>query len=834
MKYRFPRLFILLFSIPIFSACYKSLPQSLPLEIALPQTPTLTGTTGGQEYDFVTPSSTPDQNSVAEITPTQVLSSTEATTFNPTIQSTPTLAVTLPPIPADPSIITLTHPAALTLAHIQLSRSSQILYSNTPIDALLYPAYHDILDYEWKHSYTPGVDFDQILAIIPNFYDHSQGRLTENMLKDVIGDFVVAKLNEQTYPLEDRGTYTLTGFSGRSYRVEIDGDPLSEWLIHIQNPDGYYLGEDSFWVTLDQGDENQYLRLENEVPWQYGFSSVDNPRGVIADLTGDGLTDIAISDQTPLSSGAFQTIHIAKGSAQGFSIITPSIEIETSDLPDTSTTVYEWVLPTEGKLPYLRVETSTQTPGWPCQIMATAEYHWAGAEFQAIDSTPQIPVTTSCAIAQALQESSASNYPGAIQWLETALEHPSDSTAEVQVFILYRLALNHLLGGQNKIAEIYLDRIGEVARSGSTAIAPALNEQIETLQADKSLTAYRLCQAAESLVTIDKTTPWDPVRGIKTYAYTGFQQGYPTPLCDTYQLQIAFLNARFPNPQASFPTELKADGFPFLYALDLYSSDSDIYWMVITQDDDPHLLVSPNQTSQEKPGSVLSFLGNANGRWEVIFSTPLGDKPLYNLTDLTGDGVLDLGFAQPALNPDWNPCETNQIPYDLFVISAIEKRWLIPFSDAVCLSGGGEPEFPSILADADHDGVIDIIAITLKSELFDLRFLAETQGPISIPPNWHKLLYRTANIDYLLTELTNRLLSATDLVPMRKDIDLYLNRWQKQDELERYLQAQLTYLSALQCEMTGDFENAQVLFYQVWEAYPDTIWANLASTRLDS
>lgn len=823
----------MLLSIPIFSACYRSISQARPFLIASPQTPTLSIPSEGQHSNLLVITSTSPSNSEAETFPAPSTPSPESTNPTPTIQTTPTLAVTLPPIQASSTAYTLTHPTSETLARFQLSRSSQFLYSNTSIDALLYPTFHTLLNYEWDISYIPGIDYNQIMPMIPNFYDHSQGRLTNTMLMDVIGDLVVSQLNEESYLLEDRGNFSLAEFSGRSYRVDIDEDSRPEWLIQVQNPDGYYLGEDSFWITLDQQVNNQYKPLENQIPWQYGFSSIENPKGVITDLTGDGLTDIAIAEQTPQAGGDNITIHIAQGSPHGFATITPSIDLEKSDLPGASTEIFEWVFPPGEEIPFLRVQTSTQSSGWPCKIETQSEYFWVGGLFQAIESEPEIPNTPSCAIAQALEEGFKSDYPAAIQLLEKALHNPSGLSNEEQIFILYRLALDQLLENQQEAAVKYLDDISKLANSGSSEIAQVLHDRIEPLLVQETLTPYRLCLAAESLSAIDTNTLWDPIGGIRSYPYVGYTQGYPTPLCDTYQFQVEYLNASFPDPQAGFPADLKADGFPFLSSLDLYSSDSESYWLLVTEDNDLNLIFDPTQISRREPDRVVSILGFENGRWERVYSSPLSESTYFNLIDLTGDRAIDFGFAQSALNPDWNPCEIDQTPYDLFVISSLEKGWLIPFSDAFCLPAGEDPDFASILVDKDHDGTIDLIANTLEEELFDLRLLAETNGPESITNNWYKMLYRTANIDYILTELTNQLLSTSDQMPIRKEIQVYLNRWQPQSELERYILAHLTYLFALQYEMTGDFKNARDHFYQVWQAYPDTVWANLASTRLD-
>lgn len=825
-------IFLLIFTI-LVTACFRSIPQ-FQLEQIVSATPK-NQIQINEIFLEMSPTPTPLETFILprNQSPSPTIHPPLTAYSTSTPQPTPTIQVPLKLIQTGSSGYSLSYPSPEKLIKLQLSRSSQFLYSNTQIDELLYPSFHTIIDFEWKEVYPKFGDPTELVKLIPNYYDHINGRLTNSMLIDIIGDYFIHLLNVHQIRIENNKPFQVDEFSGIGYQLEIDGDLTPEWLIKIQNPNGYYLGEDSFWITIDQESVIQYRRLENQIPWQYGFSTLISPTENSTDLTGDHIPDIVVIDDSMNPGGPQFTAHIAMGSPQGFFSIPSSPLVDPLSAFKNSFVSYDWLISSETELPALELNTTSEIGSWPCKVIETKVIQWVDGIEQVKEYPPVIPDTADCDIAQSLESGSPGNYQVRIQVLNNALSHSDELIPEVRLFVIYRLALLHLLDNEKDKADYFLDQIDEIAKKGSPSIATSLMDEIRPLRSNQSLNPYHLCLAAEAISSFTPADPLDSSTQMKNISYIGFPEGYPTHLCDTYQMKADFLHWASPYPDDSLSDELTTAAIPYLQTMKLTNNPQNPLWIVILQDDLPENNLASLTLMENTPERFISVYGFLGDEWQEIHVSHNSAPVSINGKDLTKDGIVDFILAQPSRNNNGNPCVGEEL-IDIFMITPVYEQWLIPFSVKICSPSPSFLDYEAILQDEDGNGIVDKVTQYYERHLFDLTLLGDINlaQPAILTQEWYPTLYSLTNKDYISTEFTKRTVSHNYDESLRSEIEHYLRRWDGDDQADKYIRAQLKYLLAIIFKREGDDESAALQYYDIWRHQPDTIWAYLASNRL--
>lgn len=783
-----------------------------------------------------TPTITPSQGLKTPI-PTITTTSTfqpfpEGLQDTPDPQPTPTLQVSLPNLPGNESSTILIDASPEILIKLQLSRTGQFLYSNTQLDELLYPAIHEVIDFEWRRSYTHTNFSSDWFSLIPNFFDHSNGRLTNSMLTDLVGDYVIDQLNQDKWDLANKSSYTLPYFSGRVYAVEIDGDKTSEWLVEITNEDGFYLGENSFWITLDQNEKGNYRRLQNQIPWIYGKSYLDNPKGRVEDINGDGIVDIAILEESSALGDSNSRIHIARGGPDGFSLLQTSLNQDPLISPGSYNTIYQWGLSPDNGLPVLKITTIQLLNPWPCEISTQKEYQWVGNLERVTGYQTIIPETPICALAQAFSQDKAIEPAARISFLKATVHHPDGLSPEYQVYALYQMALLSSLAHEDGETRDYLNLLNSQSNPPSHPIASNLMERIRPLLQDDIIGAYQLCLAAESISGGISIIP-----GSTSYPYVGYQEGYPLPLCDSREIITDVLNAIRFEPNLSPESQLQSAGLPVVL-LQKIGVENSVNWLAVIQSKTPYISLDQTRAGKASNGAELLFFWFTPDQGGNLINTLSGvnflESILINHLDLTGDGIIDFALAFPTQNPGWANCDETDIPIDLYLITSLKGNWLVSFTYTLCLPEKETLDFTLVLQDQNNDGIVDLVANDFEQNLFDLTLLPDLppDQPIQIYKPWYWGLYQQVNIDYLLNDLTLRTLSTPASSGIQSEIFYYLNQWGSFKLFSTDIRAHLNYLLALRYEFVGDHPKAIHYYYDIWKNQPDTIWAYLASSRL--
>jgi hypothetical protein len=777
----------------------------------------------------ITPTPTPN------FLPKFTLTNSPTIPANNTLMPTPTLQVILPEIQGDETQYILKKPSIETLIKLQLSRTSQLLYSNTPLDWLLYASFPDVLDFEWERTYSQHLFTPEIIGLIPNFYDHSRGRLTTNMLIDLIGEWVVYTLNHSQVHLYDQKTNTTGNFNLLPFQVEIDDDPTPEWVINVSDPGGYYLGEYTFWIAIEEIAAGDITRLEMQIPWQYGESNLASPKGYIGDLTGDGITDIAIIEEITNPSYTQMLAYINKGSESGFEAISSSINIFFDEFHSTTQVEYQWQKFPDNELPALVVTTSNKLLSWDCTIQSLQYYQWVGGQESVIETKTQIPDSSTCAIAQSFMEQS-SNRNVAIQLLRHALDLANNLSPEYQVYILYRLALLSALSGDDSNAREFIDRIAVFSLKDNTKIATAIMKEIEPLLGEDIIYPYKLCLSAEA-IALDIPANFF-VNGALTpyaYPYQGFSKGYPEPLCDTRQIQITALSAIQFNPEKSPVPQLLEAGFPVKYASPIPVNKS-TGWFVLIEDDNPDFLIDQPLELRDNDQLTCFRFTKEQGWMELLALEFTYDTITIDDKDVTGDGIPEINIVYPFLYQ--SDCGRDETPYSFFITTAIYKNWILSYNDPqryICQSNDQPSNIFPFLVDLNNDGFSDWIIQNLEDQLYDVSLL----GEISIQNHWlvHNLpasdLDSIINKRVIIHQLNKSFLSSNNSHELRSEIKSFRERWGSNDVFGININAQLGYLLALSYEIEGDENIAVEFFFDIWQNQPETIWAYLSASRLE-
>jgi hypothetical protein len=757
---------------------------------------------------------------------------------------------TLPIIRGDVGNYSLKSPDLETIIKLQLSRSGQTVYSDTQLDDLLYPAFQNVISFEWSNAYTHSLYSEKLLNFIPNFYDHTRGHVTNRMLTDLIGDHLTRLLNDNQSTFYNQESYRLDNFYGNVFPIEIDGDSTHEYLLEIKDKSGYYLSNYSFWITLDRNEEGEYKRLTNQLPWISGSSSILSPDTQFLDLTGDGFEDVILLESECNLGICDQEIHIAMGEETGLYWLSSLENI--LDNTDLSATYWYDIKVKTNPINHLPVISLTQFRdiGWDCVSSLTHEYQWIDGQ-ESVDIHPEVfykkvdkPALiedfisnenqhAKCLIAKSLDSDLSEDTTTQIHILEAGFDLVDTLSPADQVFLLYRLGLLYSLLGDRVKTKTYIDHLNQSATQYSIPIAQSLMVELSDLPTDK-INPYTLCIAAEKIAIPKNDILQNELIDKRKFVYDGFNEGYSAPLCDTRDILSNFLNSLSLSSNLSLEQSLRDNSIPFRLVNQMKPEVSKTTWVVVLEEDDPFAL-NQNETKLDDDNELQVYLYSEDSGWQFITSFKNSQILSTNLTDLTGDEIIDFAFTLPSQTPERSLCYSDEKPIDLFLISSLDREIIISFTDTLCLQGNQSPDLSIFLKDEDGNGILEIIEDYLEEELFDLSLITEVDK--SMGPTIHQIPYpqlaQYMNKDVVLTQLTNHVLRGGNLSNTIERIWWYLEIWGKDDDLGEYITAQLQYLLALSYQGIGDNNKAIKMFFNIWSNQSNTTWAHLASSHLE-
>lgn len=789
------------------------------------------------------PSSTPLVQTDEFVTqPVQTLKPTVTATQSPSIASTPALTptgtpvVTLPAIQGNSDNYQLTISAPENLIRILREHTSQNGSTSEEIRELQSLTLSDVINHEWRRSYSSDAYSQKLFELLPISYE--EGRLPDEILVDVIGDAVVDYLNRESITLQNDIFFEMLPIYslGKAYKVEIDRDNLPEWLINVESPS--YFGNGSIWLTVSQNENGLYTRMVNQLPVFFGYSSVEYPDYQLHDITGDGIMDAVIEESMCGFGDCVGVYRIVAGSPDGFRKIKTSAK-SGDNMGGASNYWSEinWSLSPDNQLPMLEITSFWNLGAFECTRSSKQRFQWVGNQERVKEYPAAYPDTALCNIAYAMDRRAGLDNKARIRLLNQAYTHQDGLSAEYKVFVLYRLALLHALEGDDWAARKYLELLSEAAGSGTTPIADYLFEEIQPLLAEKNVRPYKLCMAAEAILEINEQTPFNWADGFEKYPYKGFPEGYSASLCDTLDIQEEILKTIKPLLNESIEVVLREAGIPVTLALSLTQQDLPSTWLVIIKDRDFEF----SRLSDSKEDKLNIFSYSTDTGWSKLMTLPIAqyDEILFHSTDITGDGIPDPAIVTRYKENSW--CNGDEF-YEVLLIATLVFDHTLFFTmngdERFCIPVDQPFDFEYLLADRNKDGASDWVAGNMERDFYDLNLLksVKTNSSIIHYIDFGDHFMELENLIHkptILERLTKQVIVSSDRASLRDEIIFYRDRWGIDDEAGRNIRAQLNYLLALTYELDENEAQAKVILYEIWQKQPNTLWANLAASRLE-
>jgi hypothetical protein len=764
------------------------------------------------------------------------------------INPTPTFQIPIPEIQGGTYQYSIASASVETLIKLQLYRTSQGVITESPIDDLLYPTFHDVLDYEWESAYAQRVYSPELIAHIPNFFDHSRGRLTNKMLIDLLGDHIAWLLNENDVNLTGKEHYEIENFTGRVYQVEIDNDSTPEWLIEVRDTEGFYLSRYSFWITLNQIEDFRYARLDNQIPWIWGRSVIPDHPINFRDFTGDGIMDFVVIDLNCRVGFCDGEIHIAAGNIDGYKLLPSSINFtDDSDGTAKNITDLHWSISPRNNLPVLKL-TTYKDLGWDCAVAKTQEIQWENNTehvsigppeyYYKLNNSEKIQENSinntmlpRCAIARAMLPENLQKIDHQIKLLESTLIYFDQLLPEERFYVLFRLSILSASQKDFENAGMYLEQIEATINNSTSPIAMALMDEVEMALSVGIINPFELCLAAEEIIWAWSTSKENQLNTEKTFPDPSYPFIYSNQLCESRVILFEMLKSLKVEDYHSLDKAIHGAGIKDTMVIPIFVKKPDSGWLVVINGNN---LEGTNHATESKGGSLYVYLYSETEGWIDLYFTPSATTPSYNIRDISGDGIMDFTLVTPGTNPETSNCYSMDQPMEIFLITALTDEWLVSYSETLCLEPGTSLDFSNYLVDSDQNGIMDVVQFYFEENLFDLTLFEN----IETEPNWEFVsppYYRLAtliNKDVILSAIAEEIISSKSKFDTFQELERLQVIWGNDDPLGRYIRAQTNYLLALSYEQDGEFSKAADLFIEIWKNQSDTIWGNLASSRL--
>ncbi len=633
-------------------------------------------------------------------------------------------------------------------------------------------------------------------------------------------DAVDVDIQEQALTFVDQGTIKQKDYQMTSFQIELDRDPGAEWLVQIEFPKIELLT----WMVYDEVNPSQNERLKMDFPVYTLNPAFERKIMLREDLTGDGRTDVILSEDYYAMGTYFTTYTVYEGKKNGFQQIYTYHEYAYAY-------TYEGPIPSEivksSSLPELRLRYY-EGLGWGCDWERVVTYRWPGGKEQKQVKGDQAPGTPECALARAASITEPLDRPTRLYLLESAVNRfnlEDVEQREFAAFAHYQLALLYGADGREALARKHLEAlIGLYAEN--TVTRDYLEETVRPLLEKEKLDNLKVCLAGyDSLYTPDTFPGWQQYINSKSI-YHSYPGGEPIPdaICPMVDMVEELAQKIVFDGKGSPEEAIRKVGLP-VQSLQPYAipgSDQSAWFVVI--DTRPYIILAYIRTSHGFSWQRMDVL-DRSGKREYV--------PVWLNKDVTGDGVAELVIA---LNLNQDACQDNgQGLFSVYFMGNIGRGQLTWASGMECLEFS--PDLEKIMADQDGDGLSDFVIERVKEyvpEAFEASI--ERNGPLTWftrdelmqmfsvheetpAPNLNPDPERALFLDEDPSETRRKLIRLNDSIsPDEPHYDHIIARYQ--------------YLIALLYELEGNTDEAIRRYLALARLEPQTFWSSLAAARL--
>jgi hypothetical protein len=674
---------------------------------------------------------------------------------------------------------------------------------------------NDFLDVEIRRLYPNGLPNPQLIW---NYYPLKSDwfKIFPPIYLELLNDGIFSKINDSTLALEDNKIQDGNDYSIHPYRVELDGDSGSEWLLLIR---WKALGALT-WLTLDEISGPIYVKLDTGLPsLNWASNEFDDNIKILKDFTGDGLTDVIFLDYGYLWGTDFGTFYVAKGTPDGFVLIGE----HSQSIPGYLSSGLIFDIGTPEKSNWLTLTLfNPNSISWDCYWETATSYRWPNAIEQVSISGENPPNSANCNLARAVNLDNPPDVMTSILLLENALSRfdvtNSDQFAKAQ-FTHFRLAILYAIEGLDIPAREHLRTFID-AYSQSEAFK---NDKLLPLLFDQPINPIKLCSVMESAPQSQLPRDWNEYVNLTAVlnVYPKAVDPYPPAICPLSEILLSKLASIQFDARYSPEAEVIRSGIPVV----------NIQSYPIPFQSHPAWFVLIGTEAMYEAGYVP---GKNGWEWQLLnrFSPSTSAPQIVN-NDITGDGYPELAVVIQS-DDHWG-CDVNEQLYELFLTTATKIGFIS--MDRVICSSKKPLDLLNYLMDNDGDGQVDWVNRQIEDAIGNASDNGNRIGPISwFTPSeiqsWIQGMENDVNDPQkesnILEELYNsanpqderqHLINERDLLNL--DDPLTPRKWQR-----------LTYLIGICYELEGMDEQAIQEYISIINAKPLTIWTSLADLHI--
>jgi hypothetical protein len=633
---------------------------------------------------------------------------------------------------------------------------------------------------------------------------------------DVILNAVTNHIQKQAYQFQDQSTITQNKLSLTPYKIELDHDPGTEWLVQVKIADTGLL----CFLLFDENADGSYRRLESQIPHFSQDDMVEHKVLLLKDFTGDGLTDVLISKYFYVMGSSITLYYVSQGNKAGMSLIEAY-----------STNGYAYTY--EGPVPSQVVDETTlaglkltysEDLNWDCVWKHEVTFHWIGGVEQRNETGQNAPDTPECWFAKAVSLNDPVDDQTAIHLLQSAIYKLNPAQDEKTAFAHYRLALLYLKNGQQSMARKHLSSLQKFY-ANDPITSEYLKEALSPMLDQPSLNLLPVCQMGYA-------SPYEAFPGWREYTYStnvyhSYPGGQPVPeaICPLIDIVETQMNKIDFNGAGSPAEAIQRVGLP-IQLIQSYSLPDWVRpaWFVVL-DTQPYIVIAN-----------VPYSENHEFIWKRMSIFDYGDsQPSWLNQDVTGDGIAEMAIA---VKNNHYYCDSGMASYQLLLTGAIHKNLTTSIAGLECFSASAPLNLVEIMKDNDGDGLSDLLVKFSKetfpaSDWLDLNI--QRNGPVT----WftrEEIWNMTQPSEQSERENNSEdpekaIFSGKNPVEVRQKIQKLLNDLSPDSPYYQLVHDRYRYLVALSYELEGNTQEAILSYLELARSEPGTIWSNLANRK---